>query len=55
VKFFASKSDSVPNTNKPVASRAPADTALVASAKVAVGSGDVKFALQITNLAPHSV
>lgn len=46
---------SVPNTNQPDAPRTRADTALVASAKVAVGGGDVKFALQVTNLAPHSV
>jgi hypothetical protein len=33
----------------------PADTSLVASAKVAVSPRDVKFALQVTNLAPHAV
>jgi hypothetical protein len=31
------------------------DTSLAASAKVAVSSTGVKFALQVTNLAPHAV
>jgi hypothetical protein len=31
------------------------DTSLAASAKVAVSAADVKFALQVTNLAPHAV
>ena len=43
---------SVPNAHEPKAS---SDTSLAASAKVAVRPGDVKFALQVTNLAPHSV
>lgn len=45
---------SVPSSRS-VEARSPHDTSLVASAKVAVGSSDVKFALQITNLAPHAV
>jgi hypothetical protein len=43
---------SVPNAHEP---KALTDTSLAASAKVAVSPGDVKFALQVTNLAPHSV
>jgi hypothetical protein len=45
---------SMPSSQQPDA-HSPADTSLVASAKVAVSASDVKFALQITNLAPHSV
>ena len=45
---------SVPNAHQPD-SNAPHDTSLAASAKVAVSKSDVKFALQVTNLAPHSV
>jgi hypothetical protein len=45
---------SVPNSHQSDA-HSPADTSLVVSAKVAVIASDVQFALQITNLAPHSV
>jgi Intracellular proteinase inhibitor len=45
---------SVPNAHQPDA-HARADTSLAASAKVAVSATDVKFALQVTNLAPHAV
>jgi hypothetical protein len=45
---------SVPSSHTPDA-HSPHDTSLVASAKVAVSSSDVKFALQITNLAEHAV
>jgi hypothetical protein len=43
---------SVPYAHEP---KAFTDTSMVASAKAAVSPGDVKFALQVTNLAPHSV
>lgn len=46
---------SVPNAHQPDAPRTRADTSLVTSAKVAVSANDVKFALQVTNLAPHAV
>jgi hypothetical protein len=45
---------SVPNAHQPDAN-ALHDTSLAASAKVAVGDSAVKFALQLTNLAPHAV
>ncbi len=45
---------SVPNAQHPEV-RSPGDTSLATSAKVAVSASDVKFALQVTNLAPHAV
>lgn len=45
---------SVPAAHQP-AEHAHVDTSLAASAKVAVSTGNVKFALQVTNLAPHPV
>jgi hypothetical protein len=45
---------SVPNAHQPE-SHGPVDTSLATSAKVAVTASDVSFALQVTNLAPHSV
>jgi hypothetical protein len=44
----------VPNAHQSEV-HSPADTSLATSAKVAVTAGDVKFALQVTNLAPHAV
>lgn len=45
---------SVPNSHQSDV-HSPADTSLATSAKVAVSASDVKFALQVTNLAPHAV
>jgi hypothetical protein len=45
---------SVPGSEK-TGAHMPSDTSLVTSAKVAVDSGHVQFALHITNLAPHAV
>ncbi|MBK5187537.1 MAG: hypothetical protein JJD97_04780 [Gemmatimonadaceae bacterium] len=45
---------SVPSAHQP-GEHPLTDTSLAASAKVAVGAGKVKFALQVTNLAPHTV
>jgi len=45
---------SVPSAHQPD-THTVADTSLVASAKVAVKDRDVQFALQLTNLAPHSI
>ena len=45
---------SVPNAHQ-LDAHAPVDTSLATSAKVAVSATGVNFALQVTNLAPHTV
>ncbi|MEP7065624.1 MAG: BsuPI-related putative proteinase inhibitor [Gemmatimonadota bacterium] len=45
---------SVPNAHQ-LDAHALHDTSLAASAKVAVSNTEVRFALQVTNLAPHAV
>lgn len=45
---------SMPSAHQPLEHHL-SDTSLAASAKVAVGARDVKFALQVTNLAIHAV